>query len=158
MSTHPGSDRLHNAMHQHCTWTDMSDDIRMFCKECKHCQMAKRGLKNCGKVPLKDVETQPWRNCCADLSGPWTAHANDKDTEFHALTLVDPFASWAEIAPVKTKKAPCIRDLILNHWFRRCPRPSRFIFDQGSEFANSWVCTLLRQWCAKLEPTTVKNP
>ena len=120
--------------------------------------MAKRGFKGCGKVLLKDIETQPWRDCCADLSGPWTAHANDKDTEFHALTLIDPFASWAETVPAKTKKAPCIRDLILNHWFRQHPRPSRFIFDQGSEFDNSWSHTLLRQWHMKPEPMMVKNP
>jgi len=118
MLTHPGSNRLCDEMHQHHAWTNVSDDIRKFYKEHKHCQMAKRGLKGHGKVPLKEIEMQTWRNCCTDSSGPWMAHVNDGDTEFHALTLVDPFASWVETVPVKTKKAPHIRDLVLNHWFR----------------------------------------
>ena len=92
------------------------------------------------------------------MSGLWTAHVNNKDVEFHALTLIDPFASWIEIAPTKTKKTPCTRDLISNHWFRQHPRPSRFVFDQGSEFDNSWSCASLRRWCTKPEPIAVKNP
>ena len=71
-------------------------------------------MKGCGKVPLKDIESQPWKDVCADLSGPWKATVNDKETAFHALALVDPFASWVEMVPIKTKQAPLTHDLFLN--------------------------------------------
>ena len=118
MLTHPGTNCLHDTLDQHCTWPNMMQCIQDFCKVCLHCQQAKRRMKGWAKVPLKDIESQPWKDVCADLSGPWKATVNGKEMAFHALTLVDPFASWVETVPIKTKQAPPIRDLILNNLLR----------------------------------------
>jgi hypothetical protein len=59
-----------------------------------------------GKVPLKDVETQPWKYMCCDSSGPWKVTINKKEVAFQGLTMIDPFISWVEIIPIYTKEAP----------------------------------------------------
>mmetsp|Transcript_119887 Transcript_119887/g.346396 ORF Transcript_119887/g.346396 Transcript_119887/m.346396 type:complete len:492 (-) Transcript_119887:104-1579(-) len=158
MLCHPGATRLFNTLYQHYTWKGMRNDIINYCKTCHSCQLGKRGMKGYGKIPLKDIETQPWRDVCVDLSGPWETTINNKTETFHALTLIDPFTSWVEIVPIKSKEAPHIRQLILTSWLHRYPRPSRIIFDQGSEFENDWFYSLCARWHIKPEPITVRNP
>jgi len=158
MLMHPGEDRLFNTLHQHFTWPKMRQTIQHYVKTCPNCQKGKRGLRGYGEIPLKDVETQPWKDMCVDLSGPWSATVNKKQVTFHALTMIDPFTSWVEIIPIYTKEAPYIRDLILHEWLRRYPRPSRIIFDQGGEFDNTWLYALCRRWNIRPEPITVRNP
>lgn len=120
--------------------------------------MGKRGIRGYGKVPVKDVETEPWKDVALDLSGPWKTTLNKNQVSFHALTMIDVFTGWIEIIPIKSKTAQHISNLIEQEWLRRYPRPSRFIFDQGGEFDNQYLYLLLRKWHVKPEPTTVKNP
>ena len=108
MLLHPGEERLYNTLHQHFYWPSIRKEIQQYTKTCHNCQKGKRGLRGYGKVPLKEIETQPWKDMCVDLSGPWTAQINGKDLEFHALTMIDPFTSWPEIIPIYTKEAPYI--------------------------------------------------
>jgi len=66
---HPGTERLHTTLRQHYTWPGMLVQIKEHVKHCDACQKAKRGLRGMGKVPLKDVEIEPWRYIAMDLSG-----------------------------------------------------------------------------------------
>jgi len=158
MLVHPGMDRLFNTLFQHFTWPRMRQEINDYTKVCPQCQKGKRGLKGYGEIPLKDVETEPWKDVCIDLSGPWSATISGKTVEFHALTIIDPFTSWVEIVPIHTKRAPYIRDQILQQWLRRYPRPARIIFDQGGEFDNAWLFALCKRWNITPVPTTTMNP
>jgi len=111
-----------------------------------------------GKVPLKDVETEPWRDIAMDLSGPWKAVVNGKEQSFHTLTIIDVFAGWPEIIPIDTKTKQPVADLVEQEWFRRCPRPSRVIFDQGGEFDNHVFHGLCAKWFINPAPIAAKNP
>jgi transposase InsO family protein len=158
MLVHPGETRLFNTLHQHYTWPSMIKDIKQYLKVCDACQRGKRGMRGYGKVPLKDIETEPWKDVAVDLSGPWKAVTNNATIIFHALTIIDVFTSWVEIIPIITKNAQYVSEQIEQEWIRRYPRPSRIIFDQGGEFDNNWFVSLLQKWEIKREPTTVKNP
>ena len=158
MLVHPGVTRMYNTLHQHFTWQHMQRDIAAYLKPCHECQLGKRGGQSYGKIPLKDVETKLWADICVDLAGPWKATINNEPVTFHALTIVDPFTSWVEIIPIRSKTGQHVCDLIEQEWFRRYPRPSRVIFDQGGEFDNRWFHNLLRTWHIRKEPITVKNP
>lgn len=158
MLVHPGETRLFNTLHQHYTWPEMHSDIKKYLKTCDACQRGKRGMRGVGKVPLKDVEREPWKDIAVDLAGPWKAHVDKKEVLFHTLTIIDPFTSWVEIIPVMNKKSEHIRDLVEQEWLRRYPRPSRVIFDQGGEFDNQWFYTLLKKWHINPAMISVKNP
>lgn len=76
----------------------------MFTKVCHYCQKGKQGLRGYGKIPLKEVETQPWKDLCVDLSGPWAATINEKEMEFHALTMIDPLRHGRKLFPYTQNK------------------------------------------------------
>jgi RNase H-like domain found in reverse transcriptase/Integrase zinc binding domain len=155
---HPGVHRLYNTLRQHYTWPKMLEQIRQYIKHCGPCQRGKRGLKGMGKLPLKDVETEPWKDIAVDLSGPWKAVIDNKEVIFHTFTIIDVFTGWVEIIPILTKKSEVISDLFVQEWLRRYPRPSRVIFDSGGEFDCSSFHTVCKMWYIKPEPITVKNP
>ena len=155
---HPGVERLYNTLRQHFTWPNMLQDIRNYTKKCGPCQKGKRGLRGYGKVPVKDVETTPWKDVAVDLSGPWKAYVNDKLVFFHTLTIIDVFTGWVEIIPIETKEQGVIRDLVVREWLRRYPRPSRIIYDLGGEFDNDYFRAMCTLWYIKPTPITNKNP
>ena len=158
MLVHPGAERLHNTLRQHFTWPGMQQHIRTFTRHCDACQKGKRGGKGRGFLPMKDVETAPWRDIALDLAGPWKATVDGKTIEFHTFTIIDVFTGWPEIIPIQTKKMEVIRDLLVQNWFRRYPRPSQMIFDAGGEFDNEELWKEATRWFVKPEPITVKNP
>ena len=133
-------------------------EIRAYTKHCKPCQLGKRGLRGMGKIPVKDVETEPWKDVAVDLSGPWKATVDNQKVIFHTFTIIDVFTGWVEIIPITTKKSKLISDLFIREWLRRYPRPSRVIFDSGGEFDCEAFHTTCLVWHIKPEPITVKNP
>lgn len=155
---HPGVHRLYNTLRQHYTWPKMLPQIRAYLKHCRACQIGKRGVRGMGKIPIKDVETEPWKDVALDLSGPWKATVDNKIVIFHTFTIIDVFTGWVEIIPITTKKSEVIRDLFVQEWLRRYPRPSRVIFDSGGEFDNDEFHATCTTWYVKPEPITVKNP
>jgi hypothetical protein len=158
MLVHPGGARLYNTLRQHYTWPKMKSQIDAYVKSCDACQRGKRGVRPVGKVPLKDPENEPWKDVAVDLSGPWKAMVDGKEVIFHTLTVIDVFTSWPEVIPIITKKKEKIRDLFVQEWLRRYPRPSRILFDLGGEFDNDEFRGMCTQWFIKPEPITAKNP
>ncbi|CAB9522987.1 Transposon Tf2 [Seminavis robusta] len=76
---HPGVNRLYNTLRQHYTWPKMLEQIRTYIRSCHACQLGKRGMRGYGKIPLKDTETEPWKDVAVDLSGPWKATVDNKE-------------------------------------------------------------------------------
>ena len=155
---HPGVERLYNTLRQHFTWPGMLKDIRAYIKRCGPCQKGKRGMRGYGKVPIKDTESEPWRDIAVDLSGLWKAYVDNKEVIFHTLTAIDVFTGWVEIIPITTKVSGVIRDIFTWEWLRHYPRPSRVIFDQGGEFDCQEFYIMLTLWYVKPTPITAKNP
>ena len=158
MLVHPGVHRLYNTLRQHYTWPKMLTHIQQYTKRCKPCQLGKRGLKGYGEIPLKDVETEPWKDIAVDLSGPWQTVVDNKEVNFHTLTIIDVFTGWVEIIPIYNKKKEVISDLLIQEWLRRYPRPSRIIYDAGGEFDNYWLHGRLTLWEITEVPITIRNP
>ena len=158
MLVHPGSDRMYYTLRQHYTWPNMSKEIKLYTKHCEACQKAKRGVRGRGHIPMKDTETEPWRDVALDLAGPWDTVINGETVRFWTFTIIDVFTGWPEIIPIQTKKMEVIRDLFVQEWLRRYPRPSRVIYDLGSEFDNEEFKKLFATWYMKPEGITAKNP
>lgn len=158
MLVHPGAERLYNTLRQHYTWPNMAQQIKNYTKQCHACQVGKRGLRGMGKIPLKDVETEPWKDVAIDLAGPWKTKIDGKEIVFHTFTIIDTFTGWVEIVPIYNKEMETIGDAFKREWLRRYPRPSRVTFDAGNEFNNEYFTNLLALWYVNHNPVTVKNP
>ncbi|CAB9523454.1 Transposon Tf2 [Seminavis robusta] len=115
---HPGVNHLYNTLRQHYTWPKMLEQIRTYIRSCHACQLGKRGMRGYGKIPLKDPETEPWKDVAVDLSRPWKATVDNKEIIFHTLTIIDVFTGWPEIIPITTKKSEMIADLLIQEWLQ----------------------------------------
>ena len=147
-----------DAICQHCTWDGVRNDIKQCVKCCKACQKGKRGIKNCGKLPAKDVEGDPWDEMAVDLAGPWKSRAHGSDVEHCALTIVDTATQWCEIIPITNKESENVSKLVDREWFCRCPRPLRCVCDNGSEFVGKEFQDSLDSYGVDQVGTTAKNP
>ena len=79
-------------------WKGMRTTIRSIVKSCRTYQVKKKQKLKYGHLPPKTIITTPWRTVCIDLVGPYTLNGKDgSDTDFMALTIIDPTSSWFEI-------------------------------------------------------------
>ena len=118
MLIHPGGNRLYNTLRQHYTWRNMQHDVCQLVKTCDAWKRAKRGTRGMGKIPLKDIETEPWKDVAVDLAGPWVVTIDGEQVQFQTFTIIDVFSGWVEIIPISTKKMETIRDLFMREWVR----------------------------------------
>jgi hypothetical protein len=97
---HPGHTRLKETMNTAMYWKDMRTTIWSLTKSCRSCQINKRRSQSkYGHLPPKTVSTISWECLCVDLIGPYTLKGKDNlQTDFMALTMIDPTSSWFKIA------------------------------------------------------------
>ena len=51
---------------------NLRGDVEKACKTCKTCQLSKGKSIKYRKIPIKDVEVEPWEILCVDLIGPYS--------------------------------------------------------------------------------------
>ena len=178
---HPGHTRLEETINATMYWKGMRTTIRTLVRNCKSCQVNKRRKRwKYGKLPPKNVITNPWETLCVDCIGPYTLKGNNGSiVEFQCLTMIDPASSWFEIVelPLRTvartrtvmgklknveeqifdKTSERISRLVYNTWLCRYPRCRTVIYDNGSEFKLNFE-DLCDSYGLKRKPTTIKNP
>ena len=75
------------------------------------------------------------------------------------MTMIDPTTGWFEIAQVPSNDLGSARisQLFNNTWLARYPRPTKVVYDNGSEFKAHFK-QLILDYGIKPAPTTAKNP
>ena len=102
---HPGHTRLEETITATMYWKSLRSDLRRHVKRCPTCQVSKKRKRKYGKLPVKLVETVPWRGVCVDLIGPYTLKATDGTIlDFMCLTMIDPASGWFEILSQTTHR------------------------------------------------------
>ena len=129
----------------------------------------------------------PWNTVHTDLIGPYSLtakqyqpHGSIKEVtlQLTCMTMIDPCTGWFEIVEVPNYIVESVKDikdkssdsqefidkssarisrLFDQTWLSRYPRPSKVIFDNGSEFKKDFV-PLLKDWAIKPVCTTIKKP
>jgi len=158
MLGHPGVKRTAATIAQHLIWPGLRDEVEKHVSKCEACQLYKGQKKKYGHLPVKDVEVQPWQTLCVDLIGPYTVRNKKGVQNLHAMTMFDPATSWFEVVEIPNKKSITCANLLENTWLCRYPRPTKCIFDNGSEFLGAEFANTLTNYGIKCVPTTIKNP
>ena len=135
------------------------------CARAKRVKNQKKSAKKYGHLPPKVAEVKPWDLLCVDLVGPYTVTVkkseNKKEPDvtrtLHAMTFIDPATGWFEVQAIGDKKSDTMASTLDTVWFSRYPRPSRIIFDNGTEFKKDFR-HIFENYGVKPKPTTVKNP
>ena len=164
---HPGETRMEKTLRQTMTWPGLTKHVHDKCHYCDTCQKFKKKHLKYGKLPPKLAESTPWDSVCVDCIGPYTVETETGTYQLNAMTMIDPATGWFEIAhipdvivedkPVIDKGSARISQLFNSHWLSRYPRPTRVVYDNGSEFKLHFK-QLCEDFSIKRKPTTKKNP
>ena len=174
---HPGESRMEETLVSVMYWSGMRVQIRKYVKTCDRCQKAKRHKRKYGKIPPKLAVTEPWKQVCVDLIGPYTVKGADGTVlDFMCLTMIDPATSWFEIVELPNRNVEYVRDdgkevvevkidktsntiarLFNKSWLSRYPRANSIVYDNGSEF-KLFFENLCDEFTITRKPTIVKNP
>ena len=161
---HPGGTILHGTMAQTMAWPGMASMVKRYVQTCPTCQISKRNAKKYGHLPPKTAEAVPWDLLCVDLVGPYTVtlkkgktKKDDITRSLQAMTFIDPATGWFEISEIPDKESQTMSDILDTVWFSRYPRPSKIIFDNGTEFQKDFR-HIFKNYGVKPKPTTIKNP
>ena len=74
-------------------------------KQCpQQCQLNKQSNKNYGHLPLQTARVFPWEAVAVDLIVPWKIQVNSIESEFRALTCINPVSNITEAVQFKTKQ------------------------------------------------------
>ena len=149
------------------TWPGLTKHVHDKCHYCDTCQKFKKKHLKYGKLPPKLAESTPWDSVCVDCIGPYTVETETGTYQLNAMTMIDPATGWFEIAhipdvivedkPVIDKGSARISQLFNSHWLSRYPRPTRVVYDNGSEFKFHFK-QLCKDFSIKRKPTTKKKP
>ena len=156
---HPGINRTEETINQHYTWKTFRHDVRDFCQKCQTCQRTKKSNKKYGKLPEKDIESNPWEILCVDLIGPYIIKRKaKKNLKLWCVTMIDPATSWFEIKEIQNKEPITIANKVEQTWLTRYPWPVKIIYDRGGEFLREFANMIEKDYGIQKVPTTRKNP
>ena len=160
MLCHSGTTRTEATIKQHLTWPGLRNHVLACVQTCDICQRYKKQKRHYGHLPTKAAEAQPWETLCVDLIGPYQIRRKGKTPlRLHAVTMIDPATGWFEVAEIPNKESITVAEQVDKYWFCRYPRPTKVIYDHGSEFIGPSFQELVKDvYQIKMKPITVKNP
>jgi len=134
-------------------WPGWRKDTAVYVTECPGCLHREQ-------VDLKNVETFENRALnvndvlCMDLVGPLTISSNKNK---YILTLLDMFSRYAVAVPIPDKSAKTVATSILKCWIAVFGTPLSIRTDQGSEFKNSTIVSMMSNLNVKIKMNTPYN-
>jgi hypothetical protein len=164
---HPGTKRMQATVKENFYWPGIDAAVEALVRKCDTCQKCKiTAVKKYGKIPLPvHRHLQPWEEVHIDLIGPWDVRYNSTSVpgkttieKVHALTSIDKATGWPEFIAIKNKTSQHIALLFDSEWLCRYPRPTRVVYDNGTEFTGQEFQELLDSYGIKPVATTVRNP
>ena len=72
--------------------------------------------------------------------------------------MIDPATGWFKIAPVTTKSADIVANIVEQTWLNRYPWPQEVILDRGTEFMAEFAQMITEDYGIKKKPITKQNP
>jgi transposase InsO family protein len=117
----------------------MRSMVRTLIRQCTHCQLA--GLqRDTTKADLFHTSTtHPMARLNVDTIGPFKK--DDKGNEY-ILVIIDTFTRWVELFPIQSTHGKDAAFCIYDH-IARFGIPNQFLSDNGSQFMNDMVQTLI---------------
>jgi RNase H-like domain found in reverse transcriptase/Integrase zinc binding domain len=115
---HPGQNQMENALKSIYWWNNMREDIALYVKTCRNCQLCKKLRKKYGHLPPKDMEASvPWNLVNINLVGPLSVKTKSKHKfVLNALTMIDPATGWFEISEIKERTMEHVAKVFDNVW------------------------------------------
>lgn len=122
------------------------------CQECQRCKVEQRAPA--GLMGRRVIE-QPWTVVCADIMGPVVS---SKRRFSYILVVQDVYTKWIEICPLRRATGSTIKEAIEEFVINRWGTPKVIITDNGKEFNNKDVKSLLELTGMRQKTTPPYHP
>jgi hypothetical protein len=155
LSGHDGILKTKYRIMQSYFWPGMDANIASHIKTCHKCQVRKKQPQPQPTVLTPFPQpTEPNQRIHADLFGP----LKTETSKTFILCITDAFTKYVELVPIETKDAHTVATAIFNKWICRYGSPIEIITDQGKEFCNTILNTLLDLCDSKHSRTSPHHP
>ncbi|XP_063731577.1 retrovirus-related Pol polyprotein from transposon 412 [Eleginops maclovinus] len=137
---HQGVERTTDLIHQRCYWPAMHQDIKQWCQECEHCQVAKNTRPAACSYMGHLLASRPNEIVAVDF----TMLEPSKNGMENVLVMTDVFSKYTQAVPTYDQRASTVAKVLINEWFCKFGVPSRIHSDQGRNFESN----LIQQLCS----------
>ena len=132
-----------------CESTEFLKCINKVCDECETCQKYRR-------APLKPIVGLPIaydfnQVVCMDLK-------EIEHTKLWILHLLDAATRYSGASLIRSKRAEVIINNVFQHWIRYFGRPTKFLSDNGGEFANEQYREMNEKLGVETATTAAESP
>ena len=120
-------------------WTTTRRDVTTFIRKCPCCQKMALLKQHIATRPFTTASYGLHDQVAIDTIGPLP---QSTDGNKYILTIIDTFSRWVELVPIKDTGGETAAKAILEY-IGRYGAPSSFLTDNGTQFVNSTVKSLL---------------
>ena len=152
---HLGFAKVYAKMHNKYFWSDMKEEILLYCRTCFDCQRKKNPPKSFCAPLQRYIVGVPFERVACDVMGPIleTERGNR-----YILIVTDYFSRWVEAYPLQNQTAESIAGVLAREWIARFGCPAELHSDNGSNFESEIVHELCRLLGIDKTSTVVRRP
>jgi len=133
---HFGVERTYQkCLKQYGAWDGMREHIRMFIRNCPCCQKMSRLKIPIHTNPFTTATYAIMERVAIDTIGPLP---EDEDGNKHLIVMIDCFARYVKLYPVKSTEAVHAVKALLQ-WIGTFGCPSQLLSDNGSQYVNNLI-------------------
>ncbi len=162
---HGGYEKTLHRIRPFAYWPDMDADIRMFLHTCGPCSIktGRHDTRN-GKMPIHMIPTElrPNERVHLDLFGPLDvanpAPDAPKRTKRYVLVMTCALTKIVRLVIIPDKEATTVSSAFVDQWCHIFGNPKTVVTDQGLEFTNDVLKSILDERKVSHSTTTAYHP
>lgn len=158
-NAHMGVSKTFRRLRQVVFWKGMQKDVVEYIQSCDICEYKGKAADRAHDPQLILRHPQvyrPFQRVSVDLIGPFPkSRAGHK----HVVVIVDHFTKWAIAAPIATKEAPQVAEVLIQHMYMLFGPAEVLLSDNGGEItANQLNAEIFQRLGSYLTNTTGYHP
>lgn len=153
LSGHRGTKTTTEKIENYCTWTNLVNDVTVFCRRCLHCLHVKGGRV----IPRPYGRTLQATKRREIIHFDFLYLGEAYNGQIYILVIKDGFSHFVELIPCVATTAEVTCEAILD-WISRYGSMKTWVSDQGSHFKNKLMEELKKRLKKKHHFTTAYCP
>ena len=146
ISGHMGVQKTSNIIRGKYYWKGMGKDVERWIKSCLVCKLRKTPRNAHADPGIVTDAPHPWHTIAIDIVSPKVETAEGYTK---ILSIIDLFSRWVLAIPLKKANARQVSRALFKEVFCIFGKPKKIISDNGSEFLNGHVESMLKRWDIK---------
>ncbi len=151
---HPGKDRCLYQARLEYYWPTMRKDIHSYVDKCHTCAVKKGSVGRPVKILRYPTPLEPWDTLAiGHLKLPTSSEGHQ-----YLLVAIDHFSRYSILVPLKDKTATTVATALIDYVFCPFNTPKTLLSDNGTEFNNSILSEICKQFDIKKTNIVAYHP